>query len=95
MKPSKIYLAAWIAAEKELPAESLALINAHDEQYDLWRKADFASPLPPALVAASDAIEADPLARIPFKLRQQCNQAGHEEWKAEKLAENQLETSRK
>lgn len=84
MKPSKIYLAAWIASEKALPPESLALITAHDALFDQWRKAGFTSPIPPELAAASDAVEADPLARIPFKLRTQCNQAGHEEWKAEK-----------
>jgi len=83
VKRSKIYLAAWIAAEKALPEDSLRLIKAHDELYDKWRVAGWPSPTPPELDAASKAIEADPLASIAFDLRQKTNMAASEEWRAE------------
>lgn len=81
VKRSEVYLAAWIAAEKALPEESKQLIEAHDTLFAKWREAGWPKPIPPELTAASDAIEADPLASIPFALRQQCNQAGSEEWR--------------
>ena len=82
-KASRLYLVAWMETEKRLPAESKALIEAHDALFAKWREAGWPMPIPPEIVAASNAIEADPLASIPFKFRQQCNQAGHEEWRKE------------
>lgn len=82
-KVSRLFLHAWIETEKRLPPESKALIEAHDALYDQWRKAGFKRPIPPELTAASDAINADPLAKIPFEFRQRCNQAGSEEWRKE------------
>jgi len=82
-KASRLLLFAWMETEKRLPAESKALIEAHDALFAKWREAGWPSPLPPELSAASDAIWADPLARIPFKLRQESNQAHYEEWRKE------------
>lgn len=87
MKRSEILLAGWVATEKALPEEALALIKHHDALYDVWRKAGFSTPIPPELTAASDAIDAHPLASIPFKLRQQCNQAAADEYRQEKNLE--------
>lgn len=81
VKVSDIYLAAWIAAEKALPEESKQLIEAHDTLFAKWRESGWPKPIPPELVAASDAIEADPMAKIPFEFRQRCNQAGSDEWR--------------
>ena len=82
MKPSEIYLAAWMAAEKALPPEPMALIKAHDKLFDKWRKAGFPGTIPAALQSAADAIYADALASIAFKLRTQCNEASSKEWVA-------------
>ena len=82
-KASRLLLFAWMETEKRLPAESKALIETHDVLFAKWREAGWPSPIPPELSAASDAIEADPLAIIPFKLRQESNQAHHEEWRKE------------
>jgi len=79
VKKSAIYLAAWIAAEKALPEESKNLIEAYDELFEKWRKEGWPSPIPAELKAASNAIETDPLAQIPFEFRRKCNQAGSEE----------------
>lgn len=83
VKVSDIYLAAWIAAEKVLPEQTKQLLEAHDVLFAKWREAGFPSPVPPDLDAVGKAIEADPLAKIPFALRTQCNQASHEEWRKE------------
>lgn len=81
-RPSDIYLAAWRAAEKELPPSALRLIEHHDQLHAAWRQAGFGA-VPDELLQAAAAIDADPLARIPFALRQQTNAAAHEEWKQE------------
>lgn len=83
VKVSAIYLAAWLAAEKALPEESKKLIEAHDALFAKWREAGWPSPIPPEVKAASDAIDADPLAKIPFEFRQRCNQAVSDEWRKE------------
>ena len=80
-KASRLLLFAWMETEKRLPAESKALIEAHDALYAKWREAGWPSPIPPELDAAGKAIEADPLAEIPFEFRQRCNQAGSDEWR--------------
>jgi hypothetical protein len=82
-KASRLLLVAWMETEKRLPAESKALIEAHDALYDQWRRAGWPSPIPPELAAASDAVEADPLAKIPFEFRKRCNELSHEEWRKE------------
>jgi hypothetical protein len=71
----RIYLAAWMAAEKALPKDSLQLIEAHDELHSQWCDAGWPNPTPPELVAASKAIESDPFASIAFDLRQKTNTA--------------------
>ncbi len=86
VKRSDVLLAAWIAAEERLPAESLALIKAHDKLHAAWREAGWQSPVPAELEAASKAVAADPLASIAFDLRQKTNQAGAEEYRAEETA---------
>lgn len=82
-KRSDIYLAAWIAAEKELPEESRNLIEAHDRLHAAWRKASWPSPIPSELTAASNAVEADPLASIAFDLRHKTNSECAQEYRAE------------
>lgn len=82
-KPSRLFLVAWMETEKRLPPESKKLIEAHDALFKKWREAGWPKPIPPELTAASDAIEANPLASIPFKLRQQCNMASSDEWRKE------------
>ncbi len=84
VKRSRVYLAAWMAAEKALPKESLRLIEAHDELHRQWHDAGWINPIPPELLAASKAIEADPLASIAFDLRRKTNTAASEEWRDEK-----------
>lgn len=83
---SRIYLEAWIAAEKALPEAARQLIEEHDRLYSAWRKAGW-GPVPPELTAASQAVEADPLASIAFEFRKRTNEEGHKEWLAEQEAE--------
>lgn len=85
-KPSRLFLAAWMETEKRLPPESKKLIEVHDALFAEWRKSGYLKEIPPELQAASDAVEADPLASIPFKLRQQCNMASSDEWRKENPA---------
>lgn len=82
-KASRLLLHAWMETEKRLPPESKALIEAHDALYDEWRKGGWKSPIPPELQAASNAVEADSLAKIPFEFRKRCNELSHEEWRKE------------
>lgn len=82
-KRSRIYVAAWVAAEKALPVESLKLIEAHDALHGEWRKAGWPSPVPEELLAAARAVKADPLASIAFDLREKANMSAAEEWTAE------------
>jgi hypothetical protein len=84
IKRSQIFLAAWIAAEKALPEPSLKLIKDHDRLQEAWRKAGWPSPVPTDLHKAGEAIEADPLASIAFRLRQQSNQEAANEYWSEK-----------
>lgn len=79
---SKIYLAAWIAAEDALPESSRKLIEHHDVLHKAWREASFSGPVPVALAQASMDIDADPCAKIAFDLRKATNEAAHEEWRA-------------
>jgi len=87
VKRSEIFLAAWIAAEKALPPESLRLIQAHDALHAEYRNAAATGPeLPPvpeSLIDARKRIEADPLASIAFDLRRTTNNEAHKEWPAE------------
>lgn len=89
VKRSSIYLAAWIAAEKALPKESLRLIEAYDALHAEHRKAGWPTPVPESLLAASKKIDADPLASIAFELRRKCNMEAHEEWRAENRSASQ------
>ena len=83
VKRSRIYLAAWMAAEKELPQESKRLIEAHDKLHKAWSNAGWQSPIPDELQAASQAVESDPLASIAFDLRMKTNDEEYKEWRAE------------
>lgn len=86
-KPSDILFAATIAAEKALPPESLKLITDHDEMQRAWMKSDaYPKSIPAELIAAGNAIDADPLAHIAMELRRQGNRAASAEWKAAQLA---------
>ncbi len=78
---SDIYLAAWLEAEKVLPEEPKKLIETHDALFASWRESGWKKPIPPELLAASVAVQADPMAKIPFEFRQRCNQAGSDEWR--------------
>ena len=79
-KASRLLLVAWMETEKRLPAESKALIEAHDALHVRWREAGWPTPIPPELLAAALAVKADPLASIPFEFRQRSNMAQHSEW---------------
>jgi hypothetical protein len=83
-KPSRVYLAASMAAEDKLPADSKALIDAHDELHRAWGKAGWPSPTPPELIAAGEAVKADTLANFAMELRKKANDAAHEEWRADR-----------
>ncbi len=76
---SSIYFAAAIAAQKELPERSRALIEARDAIERTWRDAGYTMPVPDALVAASDSILADPLAAVAMELRRLGNDAFRKE----------------
>lgn len=73
IKPSDVYLAAWVAAEEALPEESRELIRHHHKLQAQWLDADGPSPVPAELSASFEAIMADPCAKIAFLLRQQCD----------------------
>ena len=89
---SRIYLAAWMAAEDALPAESKALLERHDVLHRAWVNSwkSGSGPLPPMpdeLKETRERIEGDPLARIPWELRRQSNMARTEELDAERATE--------
>lgn len=94
VRRSRIYLAAWMAAEKALPPESLRLIEEHDALHAAYRKAGWPSPTPQPLRDAAKQIEADPLASIAFDLRRKCNMEAHEEWRAENPANDKAQARR-
>ena len=80
IKVSTLYFRACLAAEENLPAESLALIKRRDELYSAWIKAG----LPPIMeqsemLAASKAVNADPLASVAMNLRRLGNEAADKE----------------
>jgi hypothetical protein len=87
VKPSQIWLAAWMAAEQQLPPASKQLIEAHDALHAGWREAGWPSPVPEDLNIATKAIEDDPLASIAFEFRRRCNQEGAKEWRESEAAE--------
>ena len=87
VKRSRVYLAAWMAAEKALPPESMRLIEDYDTMHVAHRKAGWPSPTPQPLLDAAKKIEADPLASIAFELRRKCNMESHEEWIRRESAE--------
>lgn len=66
-KVSSLFFTALFAAEKELPAASLALIAARDAAAERW------------LDAASEALRADPLAEAVMQLRVLGNEAARKE----------------
>ncbi|MDD5350915.1 MAG: hypothetical protein PHQ12_11955 [Chthoniobacteraceae bacterium] len=85
--PSSVYFAAAIAAENALPEQSRALINKRDELHRLWGKAGWPVPVPPDLLAAGQAVEADPLANFAMELRRRGNEAFIAETSTPKEAE--------
>lgn len=85
--PSRIYLAAWIAAENALPPASRKLIDDYDEIHRAWGKAGWPKQMPPELATASKAIEEDPMASIAFDLRRKTNHASSDEWQAKEKKE--------
>lgn len=86
MKLSTLIFRALLAAEKEMPAESRALIEHHDALYAEWRKTDWKTPIPELLAAASEALKHDPLTAFAMELRRQGNTAAHQEWQAAQAA---------
>ena len=79
---SSIYFAACLAAERELPPASKALIVDHDALQAAWRTQGYPSPVPAELQAASAAIAADPLASVAMAIRRLGNEAWREEREA-------------
>lgn len=90
VKPSRVYLAAWMAAEKALPKTALELIERHDALYARWRTDGWKSPIPQELRDASAAVEKDPLASIAFSLRKKTNDEACKEWSAEQEKKGSL-----
>lgn len=82
IKVSSLFFTAMFAAEKELPPESLARIEARDAAADEWRKAGYPRGVFPALDEASAALKADPLADAVMQLRVLGNEAARKEREA-------------
>ncbi len=72
---ASVIFAAEHAAFESMPAESRALIEAHDGLFKTWRESGFSSPMPEPLKAARKAIEADPIAEFSMELRRRGNEA--------------------
>jgi hypothetical protein len=79
MKVSELIFVAAIAAQKILPADSLALITRRDALAEEWCLAGCPTPLPTELTAASDAVRNDPLANAAMQLRVMGNEASRRE----------------
>lgn len=76
---SSVYFAAAIAAERELPPASRAVLDTYDHENRAWMRAGCPSPHPVALVAAGEALRADPLASAAIAIRRLGNAAYAEE----------------
>lgn len=77
--PSRIWLAAWIAAEEALNAESKALIDLYDTAHKEWRESGY-GPIPDSVTEARRKVEADPCASVAFECRGRCNAASADEY---------------
>jgi len=88
---SHVIFTALLAAEKDLPPESRALIEAHDVLYREWISGyvpEASFRISPALEDARAAIRRDPLAEFCMELRKQANAACFKEREIEQPSTN-------